>query len=154
MSLEGSGMVAAKENCAAKLCRSLPLMAMLWQSTLQAGGSLPELCQKILGIKELAKSLPESFLFWGSLPEICHYLWIWWLLEVISFHSVVYLEFQNLLDKDNYTLSSRPPQYWKLYSNKKKKKKKHSEMGLKKIWYINNFHHTFASFYNSWMLTT
>ena len=112
MSLEGSGMVAAKKNCAAKLCRSLPLMAMLWQSTLPAGRSLPVLCQKILGIKELAKSLPESFLFWDSLPEVCHYLWIWWLLEVISFHLVVYLEFQNLLDKDNYTLSSRPPQYW------------------------------------------
>ena len=31
-------MVAAKKNCAAKLCRSLPLMAMLWQSTLPAGG--------------------------------------------------------------------------------------------------------------------
>ena len=30
-------MVAAKKNCAAKLCRSLPLMAMLWQSTLPGG---------------------------------------------------------------------------------------------------------------------
>ena len=56
-------MVAAKKYCAAKLCRSLPLMAMLWQSTLPAGGSLPKLCQKILGIKELAKALLESFLF-------------------------------------------------------------------------------------------
>ena len=63
MSPQGSGMVAAKKYCAAKLCRSLPLMAMHWQSTLPAGGSLPKLCQKILGIKELAKALLESFLF-------------------------------------------------------------------------------------------
>ena len=56
-------MVAAKKYCAAKLCRSLSLMAMLWQSTSPAGGSLPELCQKILGVKELAKTLLESFLF-------------------------------------------------------------------------------------------
>ena len=56
-------MIAAKKNCAAKLCQLLPLMAVLWQCTLPAGGSLPELCQKILGIKELAKTLLGSFLF-------------------------------------------------------------------------------------------
>ena len=63
MSPEGSGMVAAKKNCAAKLCRSLPQMAMLWQSTLPAGGEFARTLPKDTGDQGACQKFARKFSF-------------------------------------------------------------------------------------------